>query len=529
MLTRDRILLLLLLLVGAFLLFYNIDNYYFWGDEGTTALYGKNILKYGLPYGFDGRNGYLFAPEYLPLFEPWLALYAAAASIKIFGGTIFGERMLFALLGLLAIFVQYIFVAKYLGNKRLALINIFMMITSVSFLLFARQCRYYSLVLLLLPTTAYFYLRFRNRWWEFLPISLLFILFFFAQYLIAIPSLVALFLSFFFFDNRKKAVSYFLKPLLIVIPVTGVYVWWLSGGGDLSGNSHILQNIYPSDFGRIILLYFKDYNLTQLMPAGIVLILILIWLNEGLFRKGHPSQEQRKMMSVLTMIFIFTVVLSILSPQISAADYSDIRYATAIFPLLILVQAFVIEKTFRWKKAVAIILLGIAVFTNLLTFSPFRSYFSEYIMENAKPFDNSVKMAVRFLEKRIHQNDIILVGPNHMVGTMQYYLGDRLLFCSVTDKNNQHARDEKLPAYMYSEDTVPDWIVLFGLNVDLPNTARLLNKLELSLYKTHSLPMFGPDVSRPEIFWRSFVPITQFPREQGLFILERVKDKNVRK
>ncbi|MFA4916058.1 MAG: hypothetical protein WC560_05230 [Syntrophales bacterium] len=150
--------------------------------------------------------------------------------------------------------------------------------------------------------------------------------------------------------------------------------------------------------------------------------------------------------------------------------------------------------------------------------------------ENIMPFDNSTKVAVQFLEKRIHQDDLILVSPNHMLGTMEYYLSDKLLFCNIISEDNKNllAAGVKLPAYIYSTNTTPDWIVSFGLGIDMPKfTAKHLAKLNYSGYEIHAFLIYGPDVSRPELFWRSFVPKAKFPPEDGLFILERIKDESI--
>ena len=74
---REYFILGLCLCLGGLLFFYNAGNYFLWGDEGVTAFYGKNTLKYGLPYGFDGRNllefsnGIYLNRIFLPLLDPW--------------------------------------------------------------------------------------------------------------------------------------------------------------------------------------------------------------------------------------------------------------------------------------------------------------------------------------------------------------------------------------------------------------------------------------------------------------------------
>lgn len=528
--SKERLIPYMLFLIGGVLLFYNAGNYFFWGDEAVTALHGKNILKFGLPYGFDGRNlhefsGYYLNYDFLPLLDPWAQFYVAAASFGIFGITSFGGRALFIIFGFAAMVMQYLFVSEYFKNQRLAAINLLFIVTSVSFLLYARQCRYYPLGMFLTPAIGYFYTQYKDRHWEVILLSLVFSFAYFSNSLIGVALLGSMAISFFMFDNRNKALRFFLKPLPLMGLIIGVYSLWLYRDG-FSGTPTNFKNIHPYDFSRIIWLYFKDYNLTQLLPFGMFIILILMWIKNGLLHNRNSVINVSKELSIIVLIVVFTILISILSPQISSAKFSDIRYAAPVFSMLLLVQAFAIEKIFNWRKWqwLGYVLLIAAVFTNIMTFNPFRSYLYDYIKENIKPFDNSVKVAVLSLENMVRDNDIVFVCPNHMLAPLEFYLGDKVLFCNVVgeDSYNLSTKASRLPRYVYSSDIVPDWIVFFGLGVDLQHTAQHLNKLNLSHYKIYTFPILGTDVSRPELFWRSFVPISQFPPKQGLFILESI-------
>ena len=516
--------------MGAFLLFYNAGYYYLWGDEGVTAFYGKNTLRYGLPYGFDSRNllefsnGIYLNQIFLPLLDPWGQYYISAASQSIFGMNSFGARALFIFFGLAAVFMQYCFALSYFKDRRLALINAALMLTSVIYILYSRQSRYYSLGMFICPLIAYLYTLFENHRNRIIIISFVFVAFFLTNSLIGMAVLVAMAASFFICDDRKKALAFFLKPIPILVLTVGIFLLWLYSYG-IPANPNFLKNIHPSDFIRIFYLYFKDYNETQLLPLGMLMILLLMWVKQGAFSGLNGFLQVRKELSIILFVVITTIIISIISPQLSNAEHSDIRYATPIFPFLFLVQAFVINRIYLWKKFIALLLLVIVIGTNLLTFMPFRSYLIEFAYENIRPFDNSVKVAVQYLEKRIHKDDIIFVSPNHMLGSMEFHLGDKALFCNVIGEDNKNllAAGVKLPKYIYSSDTVPDWIVFYGLSSDLTHTARHLRKLDFSKFNTHLLPIYGPDVSRPELFWRSFEPITNYRREQGLIILERIK------
>jgi 4-amino-4-deoxy-L-arabinose transferase-like glycosyltransferase len=527
--SKINYILIFLIFIGGFLLFWNLGNYYLWGDEGVTAFYGKAITKLGWPLGFDGRNlhqtknGLYLNFNLLPHLDAWLQYYTASASMIIFGKNSFGARAIFAIIGLATVIMQYQFVSKFFQNNRLALINCVFIVFSVSFILFSRQCRYYTLVMFFTSAIAWLYTISEKKIIYFIVSFLFFLLFFISHYIIAFAILSAMAISFFLFNDRRKSLRFFLMPLpalcIIIIP----FLWLLSRDGALK-HPNVLKNINPSDFFSVFYLYIKDYNITQLMPFGMLLILLIIWLKKahcGSFNFKDVNRE----CAIFLFIIIFTLLLSILSPQMSDANYSDIRYACAIFPMLLLTQAFVVEKIFCWRKWAGFALILIAILTNLLTFMPFKSYFGNFLKENIEPFDNSVKTAVIFLDSKAKQNDIVLVSPNHMVGSMEFYLGEKLLFCNILSEDSLFLAKLKikLPYYIYSNSVIPDWIVLFGLTTDLPHTQKFVGQIKNSKYVVHQLHVFGPDVSRPEIFWRSFEPITNYRREQGLIILERIK------
>jgi hypothetical protein len=517
--------LLFLLAVGAFLLFYNLNNYYLWSDEGETACYARNILKFGLPYGFDGRNAFFLNKSMLPILEPWFVLYAAALSLKLFGDN--GIRILFAFLGLAAMFMQYVFVCHFYNNKKPALINLLLIVTSVQYLLFARQCRYYSMVMLLAPAIGYFYFSYKDRWWEVILAAMLFTVFFFSNYIIAVAFLFSLAISLFLFDNRSKAVYFFLKPLPIIAVICGGFFYWLYQNGWMDANPYLLRNIHPANFMQMIWLYFKDYNLLQLLPFGIIISLLAVLIWEAWLQKKAFLETNRKTLSLLFFIILYTVVISILSTAPVQDNHSAIRYATAIFPTLLLIQAVFVEKIYNLRKWAAYILLFVLIFTNLFTFLPMRSYVFEFVRENSRPLDNPAKVAINFLETRVRQDDLIYIAQPLMIGSMEFYLGDKLLFCSIADVKDENVIPEAIrqKQYIYSQNVVPDWIVFFGSLVK-PENKRFIEKIKLADYQIHFLPVFGFDLTRPEIYWRSFVPVKQFSPEDSLYILERKKGKS---
>ena len=142
---------MIILALGAFLLLFGLDNRPFWQDEAETACLAKNVLKYGVPRAYDGVNiisqepGHEYDRNFLWRWSPWLQIYVAAAAFRLGGLTTFAGRLPFALMGLACIFLVYRLVRHNFGDRTWALWAAALLTCSVPFLLYARQCRYYSL------------------------------------------------------------------------------------------------------------------------------------------------------------------------------------------------------------------------------------------------------------------------------------------------------------------------------------------------------------------------------------------------
>ena len=506
-----------LLALAACLVFWNAGHYYLWGDEAGTGWHAKAILRTGLPYGFDGRNlfefrnGYFLNTRLLNVVSPWLQYYVAAASIGLFGAGSLGARALFIVLGLVGMGVHYLFVRRWFESPRLAVLNLALMATSATVLLYTRQCRYYSLLLLLVPTLAYLYARFRGRWWELLLACLVIQLLLLSNHLVGVAAVGAMSLTFFLLDDRWRALKFWVVPTLVALAVTGAFFFVLRRHGAPE-YPNLFKNLEPAKFARIAWLFLKDYNQTQLLPVGMFAVWLVQWLWAWTKVSGRWPARLRGEFMVALFVALFTLIVSVLSPQSSTMRHSDLRYAVGLFPFLLLIQAFAVDRllTRRWWLGGG--LLVVAVLTNWLTFTPGRAYLWEYVKENARPFDNSVKVAARFLDGRAQQDDVVLVTPNDMLASLEYHLGDKLLFCNVIGEDNRNllAAGVKLPRYTYAADTVPDWIVRFGSTIELGHVQKHLAALDLRDYETHVLPIFGPDRSRPEIFWHSFTPVRDY-------------------
>lgn len=142
-------------LAALFPLFGNLGAGVLWADEGDTAVFARAILETGLPVAWDGTTftdsdaGRRLTPGLLLVGTPWATYYVTAASLAVFGDTTFGARFPFAVAGLATLFLVYALVWRWTASRLASLLAAGLLLGSVQFLLYARQCRHYALNMLL--------------------------------------------------------------------------------------------------------------------------------------------------------------------------------------------------------------------------------------------------------------------------------------------------------------------------------------------------------------------------------------------
>ncbi|HXZ85773.1 MAG TPA: glycosyltransferase family 39 protein, partial [Myxococcota bacterium] len=138
----------------AALALYGLDRPKLWMDEAETALLARSVLVHGIPEARIGDDlisqevGREFGPDLVWRWTPWLDKYVAAGAFALFGEGTLAARLPFALLGLAAVASVHRLAWGLFGDRRVALLSMAFLGTSVPFLLHVRQCRYYVLAIL---------------------------------------------------------------------------------------------------------------------------------------------------------------------------------------------------------------------------------------------------------------------------------------------------------------------------------------------------------------------------------------------
>src|SRR5438132_6348150 len=145
----------LLAVIAGILIFTNLGSDYLWEDEGDTAALASNILKFGVPKAWDGGafldsdHGTRLNRDLVMVTHPWVQYYLTAGSFLVFGQNTFAARFPFALAAWISILAVYLFLWRSCGSRLVAFSGGALLVFSVQFLLYAKQCRYCALNMLL--------------------------------------------------------------------------------------------------------------------------------------------------------------------------------------------------------------------------------------------------------------------------------------------------------------------------------------------------------------------------------------------
>lgn len=355
--------LLAILAFGAFFMLFHLDNRPFWQDEAETAGLAKNVLKYGVPRAYDGVNiisqehGHEYDQNYLWRWSPWLQIYVAAAAFKIGGLTTYAGRLPFAIMGLACILLVYYVVKRNFGNHSWALMSAALLTCSVPFLIYARQCRYYTLGALLTTISIY---AFEEDWESnFIPALLLCLstgLLFHTNYLLfftfVVPGLLA---AIWLYPQKlplKRTAIVILAIFIIILP--GLFLFRIEAQSKIINLALIPRNL-EQYFGGL---------LQYLIPLPIAAYMLWKWHRIFWSRSAIPQDPGERFVLFLSLVILGNILCLCPAPQ------CEHRYLMHLYPLCAIILGWVIIQAWRYYKIAGVLLALLLLFTNWLYIVP---------------------------------------------------------------------------------------------------------------------------------------------------------------
>ncbi len=543
---RERVLWLALLLMATVLAFVGLDETPFWEDEAHAAVFAKNILDFGYPTGFDGRNlaayrnGLHLNETFVNVKETWAQHYLIAASFALFGVTTWAGRLPMVLCGLAALALLPWLSGRLYGRARPGLAALALLTLTPTYLLYIRQCRYYALAVLLtlLAVGLFTYLQ-SGKWRSIFGFSLVMTLLFYTHTLGCLATGAGLTALLLLPQHRSR-----LKPFCWATAFAGLLALpWIiySRPWDVSVAEIIrfaspgyavgreLAEGYGNSLGdrlRLLWLIWRDFNAFSLFPFLFAApSLYWAWRNR--------NSDESGVRQLLVFSFVFSLALATFSPQfIQSTAFSDFRYQVPLLPMLALLSALVFMRLWQFNRLAAMGTALLFIGTNLLGLLPFYAKLSGgnealaryisfplpgYIEEISTPRSTMTEAAFDLLQKTVPADDTLYVYPESEALALIVYLGDRTLFSSIIAPKSSTIGQvvaDKLPRWIWQPPADAQWILQYGSPV--PGLTRVL---ESRFERVAALPVYGWDTTRPEPHLHRYREPTRFDKtSQGVYL-----------
>ena len=559
------------LLVAAYLCLVNLDYAALWHDEAPAAFFGKILLQQGDIVGWDGRNlvggtnGRTLNDELRDVLPP-LMYVLNAAGFAVFGINEIGARIVHAVIGIVALGVFYLLLRQHLSNYPRLMFFIFLFVAwSAQLLLYFRQSRYFSVMVLALVLIFYLYeCYWRSRHIAYLPvIAVVAALSFFNHYAGGAATMLSLSAYHLLFRARATALREWVLFAICGVAVVAVgsgYLYWLGViGGERGGFMAFAGQAptpYQGDSPAFVLFFLRIWiYILELFTADWISWPVFLWFaGMGLLayqvrRKQvrRPSRQVRRRASdggsisekilgdglplvavgkVILMGALFALCSAVLSVQaIWLNPFADLRYYVGALPLLLAMKGLFAEWVWRKSKIACAMVVAVLLFSSAgaypfnmtMMFTGERTlgfHLFQFVREIHRPYRDSMREVSDYLLTHAEQDDLVYVAGFADREALIFTTGHHVLFIWVLDEKSPlpRAKIESLDApYIWSDEYIPEWIIVFGvLRQDYWENVRADYVIAAEL-DVHRFP-----TQRPELNMHAFTPL---PKGYGVHIL----------
>ena len=569
------------LLVAAYLCLVNLDYAALWHDEAVPVFMGENLPQQGDIIGWDGRNlvggtnGRSLNEELRDPFPP-LMYVLNVVGFALFGVNEIGARVVHAILGIAALGVFYLLLRQHLPeHPRLRFFIFAFAAGSAQLLLYFRQSRYFSAMVLALLLLFYVYERYwRSRNSAYLPVlALVAALAFFNHYAGGAATMLSLAAYHLLLRARattQREWGLFAICGAAVAAVGSGYLYWLGViGGERSGFVEFAgQNLtpYQGDKSALVLFIERIWIYTrELFTADwiswpvflwFVGVALIAWQARRKQAVGASRQVRRRAQQandgasiaqkilgddfplaaagkIILMGALFALCSALLSSQpIWLNPFADLRYYVGALPLLLAMKGLFVEWVWRRHVIAGALALGVLLFSSVGA-APFNMvmYFSgqktlglhlfEFVREVHRPYRDSISVVSSYLLQNAEKDDLVYVPNFAYREVLIFYAGDHVRFCCFLDETTPLPKDKiaALNAPLYIEQNTPDWIVFFK-KLQLGAAEQFTVKPFTATYEVAAqLEVYPYPTQRPELNMHAFSPLD--PGDRGVFIFRR--------
>jgi hypothetical protein len=529
-------------------LFARLGHYALWDDEAGTALTAIGIWRTGDTSAILDHNlvAYESGKDLRNLHErlmPPLPGYLAAPFIGALGRNAWVARLPFALCGFACVGLMLWWVIKSAKDSWSLIFFAVALLTNVSFFLFCRQCRYYAPAMLCSTAMAWVYVHYRDWRSQAALFSFLSLCLFASNYLNWVALWICIAVDYAIWGRkaiRLKTVDWGILIIPQLVVGGAIFAVW-NPFTILSGSEK-----YP-EAGKLLYLWWCARDVVAcefISPIVVIVGVILAWRKlrsrrrksalvpsyeksaptyVGGYRSGEsPEADYRDCSwlfraSVCLIVYIVALSLLVQRPP-SLRGVAAVRYFTPIIPLFIGISVLTLAELYRRWKWMAVALAAVTFSSNLPNGGPllpmgWQSTVVKYARELTQPPGDPFAAAVEWIQQNIRENESVWVVPDYATYPLMYHAPAPVYAWQLTWPP---AKEEfkSLPPVHFIGREAPQYIVAFGPANNLARESiASWNRPEIQYSLVATLDFFWKDMHRPELFWRTFEPITTYNRQ----------------
>ena len=456
-------------------LFVHLSHPLIWSDEGDSVMFGQRVLEYGYPKVHGERNLLYGLKEKLEVGidettdaytgAPWMNYYVAAAGVywashstDDYAKTL-RLRLPFTLVGLLGLALLFVSVAPalsefdvvahaqeqrgYYSTRSALLVFAILACLSTSLILHLREARYYPIVLLLVGSFFFVWLRhhvFGRASYAgycvgtFLSLFLLFNTFYPAFGVVVVSSLLHLATKLRLARAERRTslqdFSWSAMPvfaaLFAVLPLLAFF--------DFVEQSERWFESFDSSFRAYLQnLAVVGYNLMRFEFLLLVLVLKVLLLSQRAgVRALLESGEIRQRLDVSRFLGLFLLAYFLL---VTRSPFIFERYFLAMGPvlsLLVIVDGSILLSVVRfgsrlsdrkWRQR---IIPAVVLATFAVTVGVRYPELQGRIQEMRVPYQGPLDFAIPYLKKTYQNPEDLVIATNYAGSVFMYYLGSHV-------------------------------------------------------------------------------------------------------
>jgi hypothetical protein len=214
---------------------------------------------------------------------------------------------------------------------------------------------------------------------------------------------------------------------------------------------------------------------------------------------------------------------------------ADVRYLVSVIPLCIAMEVMTLICIFGKNPMMALGIGLVAFTTNLLhggpffpakllpdgtrafKYSAFASYLHELIVPPADPYTPTAQ----WINEHVSDGATIWVVPDYMPYSLMFHAPKAVYGWQLKPPVASQFTDQ--PGIQFEGRIPPDYIVAFGPVVRA--VAQMVQQWSGVRYEhAATIDHFWKDMHRPELFWRTFQPITNYNKQvEAIYVFKRIE------